>query len=765
MIQLIDEGRYLVNGNTLFSEREYAEICGAEGILPVSKEEAKKGTISYGILESHNVGTEEDLRLKFDALTSHDMTNVNIIQTARACGLKEFPIPVVLTNCQNTLCAVGGTINRDDHLFALSAARKYGGINVPINISVIHTYMREMMAVCGNMIMGADSHTRYGALGTLSVGEGGGELVKQMMSQTYDMPRPSIVGVYMKGRLRPGIGPHDVALAIIGATYKNNFVKNCVMEFFGEGIAALSQDYRNSIDCMTTETACWSSVWQTDETVFTYMANHGRPEAYKELKPADVVWYDRILVVDLSEIHAMIALPFHPSNTYTIKELLENPVDILHKVELDAIELTGNKNLELNLHSKYYDGKLHVDQGIIGGCSGGTYENICAAADILAGANIGDGIFNLSVYPDSQPTYLELIRNGSIPRLMQTGTICREAICGPCTGCGETPGNGEFSIRHNTRNFIYREGAKPGDGQHAWVALMDARSIAATAANGGCLTAAEDFDVIYGEYPYHFEKSIYDKKVYNGIGNPKPETELLEGPNIKTWPEMPALPESLLIKVCSYINDPVTTTDELIPSGDTSSYRSNPIMMADFTLCRRDSSYVPTAKAVASIDLARRNGEKVWESEELASIYRKIMELPEMRDAEPESIGIGSSIYAKRPGDGSAREQAASCQRILGGSANLADEYATKRYRSNLINWGIVPFVTAEKDKFANGDYIVFPGLRKAVEEKTEIITGYVLKDEPQELKVTIGTLSDIEREILLEGCMINFTRSKTAEK
>lgn len=763
MVQLIDKGTYLINGTQLLSEEEYVAVTTAQGGTPLSHEEAARGTISYGILKAHNSGTEENLSLRFDALTSHDMTNVNIIQTARACGMERFPIPVVLTNCQNTLCAVGGTINRDDHLFALSAAQKYGGINVPINISVIHTYMREMLAGCGKMIMGADSHTRYGALGTMSVGEGGGELVKQMMEKTYDMPRPKVVGVYLTGKPLPGIGPHDVALAIIGATYTNNFVKNCVMEFVGDGVSNLPQDFRNSVDCMTTETACWSSVWKTDETVRAYLKNHGREEDYKELAPAEVAYYDRMLYVDLSTIHAMIALPFHPSNTYTIKELLENPVDILHKVELDAIELTGNKNLIQNLHTKYYDGKLHVDQGIIGGCSGGTYDNICAAADIMDGIDVGSGIFNMSVYPDSQPTWLELIRNGSIQKLMRTGTICREAICGPCTGCGETPGHGEFSIRHNTRNFIYREGAKPSDGQHAWVALMDARSIAATAANGGCLASAEDLDVQYGVYPYHFEKSIYDKKVYNGYGHPKPEVQLMEGPNIKPWPEMPALPENLLIRVCSYIEDPVTTTDELIPSGDTSSYRSNPIMMADFTLCRRDPQYVPAAKKMAEAEQRRSNGERVWEDAELAPVYEKIAQVPGMKDVDPQDIGIGSSLYARKPGDGSAREQAASCQRILGGSANLVDEYATKRYRSNLINWGIVPFVTKDKDKFAIGDYIVFPGLRKAIGDKHDVIEGYVLKenDVPVKISATVGVMSDTERQILMAGCMINYTRSQ----
>ena len=751
MLKLIHEPVYLLNGQDWFTEAEYRARCAARGETPVSSDEADRGTISAGILDAHNLGSREALRLKVDALTSHDMTNVNIIQTARACGLKEFPLPVVLTNCQNTLCAVGGTINRDDHLFALSAARRYGGINVPINVSVIHTYMREMMAGGGKMIMGADSHTRYGALGTLAVGEGGGELVKQMMGRTYDLARPQIVAVRLTGKPRPGIGPHDVALALIGATYTNNFVKNCVLEFVGDGIDGLSMDFRNGIDVMTTETACWSSVWKTDETVLAYLRAHGREGDYRKLSPAPVARYDRLVDIDLSQIHAMIALPFHPSNTYTIRELLSNAPDILHKVEQDAVKLTGNPKLLLNLHEKFRNGSLFVDQGIIGGCSGGTFENINAAADILRGANLGSGEFNLSVYPDSSPSYLELVRCGAIPNLLRTGTIVREAICGPCTGCGETPGHGEFSIRHNTRNFIYREGAKPGDGQHAWVALMDARSIAATARNGGRLTSAEDLTVDYTHPDYHFEKAIYERKVYNGWGHPDPTVELKEGPNIKPWPEMPKLPEHLLVRICSYIEDPVTTTDELIPSGDTSSYRSNPIMMSKFTLCRRDPAYVPAARAVAELAARKEAGEPVPELEAVLS------RLPEGVD--PALVGIGSAIYARKPGDGSAREQAASCQRILAGSANLVEEYATKRYRSNLINWGILPFVTADKDCFRNGDWILFPNVRTAIAEGREALNGIVLGEELKEISVTTGNLSADERKILLAGGMINELR------
>ena len=750
-MKLINEPVYLLNGQDWMTEADYRARCAARGEVPLTAAEADRGTISAGILEAHNRGTYDALRLKVDALTSHDMTNVNIIQTARACGLKEFPLPVVLTNCQNTLCAVGGTINRDDHLFALSAAKKYGGINVPINVSVIHTYMREMMAGGGKMIMGADSHTRYGALGTLAVGEGGGELVKQMMGRTYDLSRPKIIAVRLTGKPHPGIGPHDVALALIGATFPNNFVKNCVLEFVGDGISNLSMDFRNGVDCMTTETACWSSVWTTDETVLAYLKDHGREGDYRELKPAATARYDRLVDIDLSEIHAMIALPFHPSNTYTIRELLVNAPDILHKVEQDAVRLTGNHALPLNLREKFRNGSLFVDQGIIGGCSGGAFENVLAASDILRGADIGSGIFNLSVYPDSSPSYLELVRHGAISNLLRTGTICREAICGPCTGCGETPGHGELSIRHNTRNFIYREGAKPGDGQHAWVALMDARSIAATALNGGRLASAEDLDVEYTKPDYRFDRSIYEKKVYNGWGGPKPETELLEGPNIKPWPALPELPEHLLIRLCSYIEDPVTTTDELIPSGDTSSYRSNPIMMSSFTLCRRDPAYVPAARKVAALAKQLEAGET---ASELDAILAR---LPEGVD--PALVGIGSAIYARKPGDGSAREQAASCQRILAGSANLVEEYATKRYRSNLINWGILPFVTADQDAFANGDWIVFPKVRQAIAEGAETLTGYVLGPTPDDAKpitVTTGPLSADERKILLAGGMIN---------
>lgn len=756
MISLRNETIFLLDGKEILSEDEYNARAKQDKTLP-TKEQAKRNTISSKIIANHNSGDNVHLKLKFDALASHDMTNVNIIQTVRACGLKSFPIPVVLTNCQNTLCAVGGTINRDDHVFALSAAQKYGGICVPINIAVIHTYMREMLAGCGRMIMGADSHTRYGALGTMGIGEGGGELVKQIMGTTYDLQRPLTVAVYLTGTPRPGVGPHDISLALIGAVYKNNFVKNCILEFVGEGVHNLSMDFRNGIDVMTTETACWSSIWQTDEYTHEYLSIRNRDVEYKTLTPDSVACYDRLVYIDLSEVKPMIALPFHPSNTYSIDDFLVNAPDILHKVEMDAIKLTGNKNLVLNLHKKFYEGKFHVDQGNIGGCSGGMYENICAAADILSGKNIGNGIFNLTVYPDSQPTNLELIKNGKITDLIQSGVICREAICGPCTGVGEVPGNGEFSIRHNTRNFIYREGARPLDGQHAWVALMDSRSIAATAANKGVLTSAEYIDVKYTIPTYHFDINIYENRVYNGFGYPKTNTVLIEGLNIKPWPKIPHLPESLLVKICSYIDDPVTTTDELIPSGDTSSYRSNPIQMSNFTLYRKDPNYVPKAREIADIEKTREKlGDTVWSSDVLKPLYQKIVNILHDYNKSIKDIGIGSAIYAQKPGDGSAREQAASCQRILGGAINLASEYATLRYRANLINWGIIPFTTNDTDKFSNGDFILFPDIKSQLQSGQETITAYVLTKNIQ-IYVHTGELSKNERDILIAGSMINF--------
>ena len=764
MIRLMDNGVYLLGGREILTEEEYRRR-GEQGLpqCQISRQQARQNTISYPILQAHNQGTEEELKLQFDSLTSHDMTNVGIIQTARACGLKEFPMPVVLTNCQNTLCAIGGTINRDDHIFALSAAQKYGGICVPVNTAVIHTYMREMMAGCGQMIMGADSHTRYGALGTMGVGEGGGELVKQLLGQSYDLAMPGVVAVYLTGTLRPGVGPHDVALAIIGKVFQSGFVKNCVLEFVGDGIAGLSMDFRNGIDVMTTETGCLTSIWETDETVRQYMKIHLREKDYRPLHPGAVSWYDRLVYVDLGQVEPMIAMPFHPSNVYTIREVQENPGDILRTVEQEARASTGNPHLDLMC--KYRDGAFYVDSGSIGGCSGGCFENLMAVSRIMDGFSVGSGPFDLTVYPDSQPTNLELIRHGATARLMQAGVICREAICGPCTGVGEIPANNEFSIRHNTRNFIYREGARPGDGQHAWVGLMDARSIAATARNGGRLTAATQIEVDYAIPEYHFEAGIYEKRIYNGVGQPKPDTVLIEGPNIRPWPEMPAMPEHLLVKLCSYIDDPVTTTDELIPSGDTSSYRSNPIQMSTFTLYRRDPAYVGNAKDVQILEERRAGGdETVWTCPELEQALKAL----EKAGLDPHNLkprmGIGSGIYAHRPGDGSAREQAASCQRVLGGVINITQSYATRRYRANLINWGILPLELTEeshKEKFQSGSYLLLPHVRQKLLDGAEEFDALVLGEKAETITLTTGPLSGEERAILAAGCMINRARQK----
>ena len=752
----------MLHGREILTKEEYCRRQ-KEGLADcqASQEDAKKNTISYGILQSHNTGTGEDLKLKFDALTSHDMTNVGIIQTARACGLTEFPIPTVLTNCQNTLCAIGGTINRDDHIFALNAAQKYGGICVPVNTAVIHTYMREMMAGCGMMIMGADSHTRYGALGTMGVGEGGGELVKQLLGQSYDLKTPSVIAVYLAGKPVPGVGPHDIALAIISSVFKTGFVKNSVLEFVGDGIGSLSMDYRNGIDVMTTETGCLTSIWETDDAVRSYMKIHGREEDYRPLSPGEVSYYDRMVYVDLAKVVPMIAMPFHPSNVYTVRELQEHPQDILHKVETDARELTGNDKLDLMC--KYHDGAFYVDSGSIGGCSGGCFENLMAVSQIVGGNSIANGPFDLTVYPDSQPTNLELLRHGATARMMEAGVICREAICGPCTGVGEIPANNEFSIRHNTRNFIYREGARPGDGQHAWVGLMDARSIAATAINGGRLTPATDLDVEYYVPDYTFEKGIYDKRVYNGVGNPKPETVLTEGPNIKPWPEMPRMPEHLLVKLCSYIDDEVTTTDELIPSGDTSSYRSNPIQMSTFTLYRRDPAYVGEAQAVQALEKRREEGDmSVWDTEELKNALMALEKAGVNVEKQKPGMGIGSGIYARRPGDGSAREQAASCQKVLGGVINITEAYATRRYRANLINWGILPFELVnpeDKKKLQRGSYIFLPDIRSRISRGDENVEALILAESVEKIALTTGELSEKERAILTAGCMINYSR------
>ena len=722
-------------------------------------ETGRCGTIAYGILKAHNtVDSMRELRLKYDSMTSHDITYVGIIQTARASGMERFPLPYVMTNCHNSLCAVGGTINEDDHRFALSAAHKYGGIYVPPNMAVIHSYNREMMSGCGRMILGSDSHTRYGALGTLAVGEGGGELAKQLVGRTYDMTYPGVVAVYLTGKPNPGVGPHDVALALVGATYANGYVKNKVMEFIGPGVANLSADYRNGIDVMTTETTCWSSVWQTDEVTRQYFAQHGRPEAYKELKPAEGAYYDGCIELDLSTVECMIALPMHPSYAYPIREVKANAKDILHEIEQQANRQLGGK-VQMDLLSKICpDGRIYVDQGIVAGCSGGTFENICAVANLIKGHSCGNGAFKLSVYPDSMPTYLELVKNGAVADIVSAGAIFRECFCGPCFGAGDTPANGELSIRHTTRNFPNREGSKPGEGQISAVALMDARSIAATAASGGYLTAASEVCDSEPALPaYHFDASVYEKRVYNGWGKPEPDYALRFGPNIKDWPAQPALSEDLLVKVVSYITDPVTTTDELIPSGETSSFRSNPLRLAEFTLSRKDPDYVPAAKAVQALDAERRKGSV---SAELQAVYEALQKGGYAVDAQ--NTNVGSTIYANKPGDGSAREQAASCQRVLGGAANIAAEYATKRYRSNCINWGMLPFVTDTPDALAKGDYVFLPGVRKALLTAEEQLPAVAVKPDGRlvPFAVRLGAMTDAERQILADGCLINYYKN-----
>jgi aconitate hydratase len=754
MIELFKTGVYVINGTEIIPDDNEAEAklrqLGKTLGITVSKEDARKGTISYGILSAHNSGDEHNLRLKFDSLTSHDITYVGIIQTARASGMEKFPMPYVLTNCHNSLCAVGGTINQDDHVFALSAARKYGGVYVPPFLAVIHSFNREMMAGCGKMILGSDSHTRYGALGTMAVGEGGGELAKQLVGRTYDMAAAQVVGVYLEGELAKGAGPQDAALAIIGEVFKNGYVKNKVMEFIGEGVSKLPVDFRNGIDVMTTETACWSSIWMTDDKVKTYLKERDRPYDYRELKPAKMAYYDSFIKIDLSKIEPCIALPFHPSNVYTIKELQKNAKDIFAKIE----EESKSSGLNLNLGVKCHDGGVWADQAVIAGCSGGIFSNIMAAADIIKGRSTGGGNFTLSVYPESQPTYLELVKNGAVETFTKAGALAREAFCGPCFGAGDTPANNELSIRHVTRNFPNREGSKPNDGQIASVALMDARSIAATAVNGGKITSAAEVDVKFGKYKFFFDRSIYDKRVYDGTGKPKTETELIFGPNIKDWPKMPALRENLLIKIVSYITDPVTTTDELIPSGETSSYRSNPLKLAEFTLSRKDPNYVTRAKEAQTLEEQRGKGVS---NGELEVMLKKIQGISSCSGIGLDDIGIASAIFARKPGDGSAREQAASCQRVLGGGANLALEYATKRYRSNLINWGILPFLVTDESAFSNGDYIFFPGVKSAIQEKKETISGFVLGEKTKEIKTTLGELTDAERRILIDGCFINY--------
>jgi aconitate hydratase len=761
MIEMYPDGAWALQGSGIVPDGEGARAELAKRGLPLSRDEGRRGTIAYGILKAHNGGDEKNLALSFDALASHDITCVSIIQTARASGMKRFPLPYVLTNCHNSLCAVGGTINADDHAFALSAAKKYGGIYVPPYLAVIHSYMREMMAGCGKMILGSDSHTRYGALGTMAVGEGGGELVKQLLGRTYNFPSPPVVAVCLSGRPRAGVGPHDVALAIIGAVFKNGFVKNKVMEFLGDGVGNLSVDFRNGIDVMTTETACWSSVWKTDEKVREYLEERGRGGEYRELAPADAAYYDGLLRVDLDAVEPCIALPFHPSNVYTIREFRANAKDILEGTEKSP-GAPGGSGSGTSLVNKIRGKDVYVDQGIIAGCSGGSFENIMAAASILGGKSTGQGAFSLSVYPESQPAFLELVRNGAAAQLMEAGVIMREAFCGPCFGAGDVPANGDFSIRHTTRNFPSREGSKPDEGQTASVALMDARSIAATAARGGRLTSADETVFSPPGAKFFFNRGVYEKRVYNGSRGPEGgtgeecarETELVFGPNIRDWPPFSPLLSHLLIKIASYITDPVTTTDELIPSGETSSYRSNPQRLAEFTLSRRDPGYVQRAKDIRRMEEDLREGKRSGEIELVLSALKAAG----YGDIEEDKITLGSAVYARKPGDGSAREQAASCQRVLGGRANLALEYATKRYRSNLINWGILPFIVDDESAFSSGDYVFFPGARESLLGGEETMKGIVCgKEKTAGIAFHLGELARDERNILASGCLINY--------
>ncbi len=754
-MKLYEKGVYLKGG------REIVEEPAKAGI-EISREEAAKHTIAYGILKAHNTSDSmEKLQIKFDKLTSHDITFVGIIQTARASGLEKFPVPYVLTNCHNSLCAVGGTINEDDHMFGLTCAKKYGGVYVPPHQAVIHQYAREMLAGGGKMILGSDSHTRYGALGTMAMGEGGPELVKQLLEQTYDIPMPEVIGVYLKGEPVPGVGPQDVALAIIGEVFDNGYVKNKVMEFVGPGVSNLSADFRIGVDVMTTETTCLSSIWRTDEKIQEFYEIHGRSEEYQELNPGQIAYYDGMIEIDLSEIRPMIAMPFHPSNTYTIDEVNANLKDVLADVEKRAqVSLDGQ--VEFSLQDKIVDGKLYVEQGIVAGCAGGGYENICDAADILRGSSIGADRFTLSVYPASTPIYMELAKNGVLADLMRTGAVVKTAFCGPCFGAGDTPSNGALSIRHSTRNFPNREGSKIQNGQISSVALMDARSIAATAANKGFLTPATAYDGTYQRPKARLDQAIYQNRVFDSKGKADPDTEIQLGPNIKDWPSMAALPEHLILKVVSEIHDPVTTTDELIPSGETSSYRSNPLGLAEFTLSRKDPAYVGRAKEVQKAEDAIRQGEDpVRALPELASVLEKIQkQYPQIKANDAANLGVGSTIFAEKPGDGSAREQAASCQKVLGGWANIAREYATKRYRSNLINWGMLPLLTAAKElPFENGDYLFLPDVRKAVSEKSDTIQVFCVRDGLKPFTVTMGELTDDEREIILRGCLINYNR------
>ncbi|WP_297713356.1 hydratase [Clostridium sp.] len=761
MIKLFSNGVYLINNTDIVEDcNEINSILKNKlGDNYPSKENAKKNTIAYNILKEHNTSENMDkLKIKFDKLASHDITFVGIIQTARASGLEKFPVPYALTNCHNSLCAVGGTINEDDHMFGLSCAKKYGGIYVPPHQAVIHQFAREMLAGCGKMILGSDSHTRYGALGTMAIGEGGPEIVKQLLCKTYDINRPEVVGVYLTGSPQKGVGPQDVALAIIGAVFANGYVNNKVMEFVGDGINNLSADFRIGIDVMTTETTCLSSIWRTDNKIKEFYDIHGRIDEYKELNPGSVAYYDGMIYVDLAKVKPMIAMPFHPSNVYSIEELNSNLNDILADVEKKAGISLDNK-VKFTLRDKIHNGKLYVEQGVIAGCAGGGFENICDAADILRGTSIGSDEFSLSVYPASQPVFMELVKNGRIADIMATGATVRTAFCGPCFGAGDVPANNGLSIRHSTRNFPNREGSKITNGQIASVALMDARSIAATAANKGYLIAATDIDVNFTNPKYYFDKFIYENRVYDGVGKADSSVEIKFGPNIVDWPEMSALTDNLLLKVVSVIHDPVTTTDELIPSGETSSYRSNPLGLAEFTLSRKDPAYVGRAKEIQKAEKARiENGSPIEAVNELGPIFTSIKEI--FTGVNNKNTGIGSTIYAVKPGDGSAREQAASCQKVLGGWANIAKEYATKRYRSNLINWGMLPFVLKEEICFNNGDYLFVPNIIEEIKENKTSIKAYVVNKSMKEFELKLGELTDDEREIILKGCLINYYKA-----
>ena len=755
MIKLSNNGVYIVNGKVFDDGADIKERLVGVGVN-ITKEEAKKNTLSYGILEAHNKsGDMKSLKLKFDCLASHDITFVGIVQTAVASGIKQFPVPYALTNCHNSLCAVGGTINEDDHMFGLSSAKKFGGMYVPPNLAVIHQFAREVLAGGGRMILGSDSHTRYGALGTMAIGEGGPELVKQLLGQTYDVACPEVVAVRLTGEPVKGVGPQDIALAIIGEVFEKGYVNNKIMEFIGDGIKHLSVDYRIGIDVMTTETTCLSSIWETDEKVKEFYEIHKRPEDYKELKLTDPAYYDGLIEVDLSKIRPMIAMPFHPSNTYLIDEVNKNPKDILHEVEEKA-KISFGKDIKFSLMDKIKNGRIQVDQGIIAGCAGGGFENLCAAADILKGKYIGNDEFSMSLYPASQPIYIELVRNGTVATLMETGAVVKSAFCGPCFGAGDVPANGAFSIRHSTRNFPSREGSKPGNGQMASVALMDARSIAATAANKGRLTSACEIDATYSNPKYFYDGKIYDNRVFNGVGKPDFSAELKYGPNIVPWPKMEKLADDILIKIVSEIHDPVTTTDELIPSGETSSYRSNPLGLAEFTLSRKDPAYVGEAKKVRSMEEERLNG-KVFNDDKLNEVVAILQAYDD--DFKPELTEIGSAIYAVKPGDGSAREQAASCQRVLGGLANIAKSYATKRYRSNVMNWGMIPFIYKDENTpFHKGDFLYIKGIKSVIEKGESTVKAVIVNENgTKEIELSLGAMTDEEKDIIVSGCLINY--------